>query len=232
MLKEILNDLKKAGKPEIAATSVKFFKEPVNLYGLKSADAKAIMKKYLPAVKKMDKKEVFELVEELMKDRHLESQSIASEFVYAIRNKFEKSDFKTFERWVDTYITNWANCDVFCNHSMNALIEMYPELISDIKKWTKSKNRWVMRGAAVTFILSARHGRFHKDVYEIADAMLTSDDDMVQKGYGWALKAAGESDPKTVYEFVTKRVKTMPRTAYRYAIEKLPVDMRKMAMSL
>lgn len=232
MLKEILNKLKKAGDPKVAATSDRFFKEPINLYGLKSADAKRIQKEYIPVIAKMDKKDVFELCEGLMADNHLESGSIAAEFAYSIRDKFEKSDFKIFDKWVKEYITNWANCDVLCNHSVNALIEMYPALMPEIKKWSKSKNRWVKRASAVTFILSARRGHFLDDVFEIAETLLTDPDDMVQKGYGWALKAAGEYDPQRVFDFVTKRVDKIPRTAYRYAIEKLPADMRKKAMSL
>ncbi|MDR0726573.1 MAG: DNA alkylation repair protein [Rickettsiales bacterium] len=232
MLQEILNKLKKAGDPKIAASSGKFFKEPVNLYGLKYADTKSILKEYLPLISKMEKKDVFALYDALLADNHLESGSIAAEFAYHIRNKFEKSDFQVFDKWVKEYITNWTNCDVLCNHSVNALIEMYPELMPDIKRWSKSKNRWVKCASAVTFILSAHQGHFLDDVFEIAETLLTDPDDMVQKGYGWALKAAGEFDPKRVFDFLTKRVDKMPRTAYRYAIEKLPTDMRKDAMAL
>lgn len=232
MLQEIIDKIKKAGNPAVAESSRKFFKEPANFYGLKSATTTAIAKEFLPRIKQMSKADVFDLAEQMYKMNHLESTSMATDFVYSKRTEFEKSDFKIFERWVNEYFTNWAMVDVFFNHSMNTLVEKEPELTRELKKWTKSKNRWVKRAAAVTFIISARHGRFHDDVFEIADALLTDTDDMVQKGYGWALKAAGESDPKRVFDFVVARVHKMPRTAYRYAIEKLPVDMRKRAMSL
>jgi 3-methyladenine DNA glycosylase AlkD len=232
MLQEILNKFKSAGDPKIAAGAMRFFKEPIKSYGLKSADASKIAKEYFAQIDSMEKSDVFELCEELMKTDYMEAFSAACEFCYRARKKFEKSDFKIFENWVGAYINNWAKCDTFCNHSVNALVEAYPALIADIKKWTRSKNRWVRRAAAVTFILSARHGRFIDDVFEIADDMLTDDDDMVQKGYGWALKAAGEYAPDRVYDFVTQRVSRMPRTAYRYAIEKLPLQMRRAAMKL
>lgn len=232
MLKEIVAKLKSAGDKKTAESSKRFFKEDVNFFGLKSAQTRGIAKEYMPSIAKMDKSAVFELAQQLMKLNYLESSSVASDFVYAKRRDFTKSDFKVFEKWANEYITNWAACDTFFNHCMNALIEKFPELIPDIKKWCKSRNRWVRRAAAVTFILSARHGKFIDDVFEIADTMLTDEDDMVQKGYGWALKAAGESAPTRVYDFVTARHARMPRTAYRYAIEKLPADMRKKAMSL
>ncbi len=231
MEKEIIAKLKAAGTPQRIASAARFFKEPAQFWGLTSAEQQKIAKTYFHKIDAMGKADVFALAEALYRYNRLESTSMASEFVYRRRADFTKSDFKIFQKWCEKYFTNWAMVDVFFNHSMSDLIEKFPDLVSELKKWTAAKNRWVKRAAAVTFILPARHGKFHNDVLQIADALLTDDDDMVQKGYGWALKAVGESDPKRVLDFVTARVKRMPRTAYRYAIEKLPNDMKKQAMS-
>jgi 3-methyladenine DNA glycosylase AlkD len=53
---------------------------------------------------------------------------------------------------------------------------------------------------------------------------------LVQKGYGWMLKAASEARQKEVFDFVIKHKATMPRTALKYAIEKMPADMKAEAM--
>ena len=42
------------------------------------------------------------------------------------RIDYEKEDLAVFRRWIDTYITNWASCDGFCNHTMGDFIEKYP----------------------------------------------------------------------------------------------------------
>ncbi len=55
-------------------------------------------------------------------------------------------------------------------------------------------------------------------------------DDMVQKGYGWMLKEASKKHQAEVFDYVMKRKAEMPRTALRYAIEKMPAEMRKKAM--
>ena len=68
-------------------------------------------------------------------------------------------------------------------------------------------------------------------VFEIADILLLDKDDMVQKGYGWMLKEASNHEPKKVFEYVMRHKKEMPRTALRYAIEKLSPDLRKQAMA-
>ena len=107
---------------------------------------------------------------------------------------------------------------------------MYPGYISELKEWATSDNRWVRRGAAVTLIIPARKGLFFDDILQIATTLLHDKDDLVQKGYGWMLKAASEAYQKEVFDFVVSHKATMPRTALRYAIEKMPQELRKEAM--
>jgi 3-methyladenine DNA glycosylase AlkD len=83
----------------------------------------------------------------------------------------------------------------------------------------------------VTLIIFARRGLYLPLVFRIADVLLGDTDDMVQKGYGWMLKAASESHEQEVFDFVMERRAVMPRTALRYAIEKMPQERRKLAMS-
>ena len=70
-----------------------------------------------------------------------------------------------------------------------------------------------------------------KDIFEIADILLLDKGDLVQKGYGWMLKAASKSYQKEVFEYVMKNKTKMPRTALRYAIEKMPKDLKVKAMA-
>ena len=107
---------------------------------------------------------------------------------------------------------------------------MYPSYISNLKKWAKSKNRWVRRASAVSLIIPARRGKFLKDMFEIADILLLDQDDLVQKGYGWMLKTASQAHQKEVFDYVVKNKTRMPRTALRYAIEKMPKSLKEKAM--
>jgi 3-methyladenine DNA glycosylase AlkD len=49
---------------------------------------------------------------------------------------------------------------------------------------------------------------------------MNDSDDLVQKGYGWVLKDASYYHKKEVIKFLLKH-KKMPRTALRYACERL-----------
>jgi 3-methyladenine DNA glycosylase AlkD len=107
---------------------------------------------------------------------------------------------------------------------------MFPGFMPEFKKWARSDNRWVKRASCVSLILPARRGEFLADVFELADILLLDLDDMVQKGYGWMLKEASRKHTKEVFDYVVKHKKNMPRTALRYAIEKMPVNLKKKAM--
>lgn len=87
------------------------------------------------------------------------------------------------------------------------------------------------RAAAVSLIIPARKGLFLKDIFGLAEILLSDSEDMVQKGYGWMLKAASEAYEDNIFSFVMNHKAQMPRTALRYAIEKMPEDMKKQAMA-
>lgn len=208
----------------------RFFKEEIKLHGVKSADVRKISKTYYKEVKHLSKGEIFRLCEELWKSGYNEEMGVACEWSYSLRAKYTSDDFDIFERWLQLYVSNWASCDTLCNHTIGTVVEMYPEHISRLKEWATSDNRWVKRAAAVTLIIPARRGLFLKDIFEIADTLLLDGDDMVQKGYGWMLKAASEYYQKEVFEYVLSRKDVMPRTSLRYAIEKMPKELKVEAM--
>jgi 3-methyladenine DNA glycosylase AlkD len=107
---------------------------------------------------------------------------------------------------------------------------MYPEYLVRLKDLAKSDNRWLRRASSVTLIKPAKKGKFLSEILEIADILLLDKDDLVQKGYGWMLKVASEANKKEIFEYVIKNKATMPRTALRYAIEKMPKDLKNKAM--
>ncbi|MFA5383484.1 MAG: DNA alkylation repair protein [Eubacteriales bacterium] len=131
---------------------------------------------------------------------------------------------------MNSIIENWAKCDGFCNHSVGSLIEKFPESLKEIKSWTRSKNRWLKRAAAVSLIIPAKKGKHLADIFEIADDLLPDKDDMVQKGYGWLLKEASRLNQKEVFDYMVRNKRIMPRTALRYAIELMPKELRAEAM--
>ena len=233
-LRQVRQSLKEHADAQTLAGSKRFFKEndspKLKFLGVKSALVKKVAREQFAAIKGTPKKDVFALCEQLWQSGYLEETVLACDWAYRFRREFEAKDFETFERWVGQYVNNWASCDTLCNHTIGTLLEMFPKLIGKLKRWAKSDNLWLRRAAAVSLIVPARKGLFHKEIFEIAKILLRDEEDLVQKGYGWMLKAAADSDQDTVFQFVMSHKATMPRTALRYAIEKMPDEMRKMVM--
>lgn len=227
---EIRTELHNSIDEKTRDTFRRFFKEEVEAYGCKSAVVTKIAKKYWKEVRVRDKQEIFTLCEELYSSGFLEEAGIASSWIPNLKESFEPADMNLFRRWINTYITNWAACDGFCNHSVGDFIEMYPEYIGALKEWAQSDNRWMRRAAAVSLIIPAKRGKYLGEVIEIADLLLTDGDDMVRKGYGWLLKEASRLHEDEVFRYVMDHKKEMPRTSLRYAIELMPPEKKALAM--
>ncbi len=236
MKKELINGLRLAlqnkADAETRKSSSRFFKkgEEALLYGVKNAEVAKIAKEFFDQVKSYSKQDIYTICEELWKSKYFEEAIIACKLTERLEKQYKPEDFKIFEHWVNEYVNNWADCDTLCNHTIGTFMMMYPEYINELKRWAKSPNRWTKRASAVTLIIPARKGLFLNEILEIADILLLDKDDMVQKGYGWMLKAASESNQKAVFDYVITNKKEMPRTALRYAIEKMPKDLKIEAM--
>jgi 3-methyladenine DNA glycosylase AlkD len=83
----------------------------------------------------------------------------------------------------------------------------------------------------VSLVLPARKGEQLALVFQVADLLLEDEEDLVRKGYGWLLKVTSQSYPEEVYRYVMAKRGRMPRVSLRYAIEKLPEQMRQQAMA-
>ncbi len=210
--------------------SQSFFKEKIKSYGVKSAIVGKIGKEHFKQLRGKTKNEIFDLCDQLWLSGYIEESFIACNWSYSVHKEFSSEDFSLFKKWISIYVNNWASCDTLCNHTVGEFIEMYPEFLSELKRFAKSENRWMRRAAAVSLIIPAKKGKFLPDIFEIADILLLDGDDLVQKGYGWMLKSASHTHQQEVFEYVVRNKAVMPRTALRYAIEKMPKELKTLAM--
>ena len=232
ILQEIRRELQKNANEQYRQSIQRFFKEEVKLFGVKTPLVRKISQKYFSTIKDKPKQEIFSLCEKLLESGFGEERGVAFDWAFRLREKFEKKDFPLLESWLKKYVTNWGACDNLCCTALGYFIYQFPEYFPKVKKWAVSKNRWVRRASAVVLIYSINKKKSLVPVFEIADILLLDKDDMVQKGYGWMLKEASNHEPEKVFEYVMSHKKEMPRTALRYAIEKLSLNLKKQAMAL
>ena len=231
IIQEIRRDLKKYLDKKYRDGAERYVKEGIVLYGVRASIVRKMAAKYFAKVRTKGKEEIFRLCEALLKSDYNEEKTIAFSWAFRIKKQYAPSDFYDFERWLKKYVLNWGQCDDFCRHAFGELIDQFPQFLPEVKNWTKSKNRWLRRAAAVIMIYPIRKRKYLNTIFEIADRLLLDDDYLVQKGYGWMLKDASIFYPQEVINYVMKNKTKMSRTALRYAIERYSPALKKKAMS-
>lgn len=229
-INQINRDLLNAVHPGHKESTLRFFKEPINVYGVRLPDVRKLAAQYTKQMRATALSDAWHLSEQLLRTDYMEDATIALALVYARKKEWAMSDFNTLEQWLNSYVSNWALCDDICTHAMGHCITTFPEILPRIHAWVGSENRWVRRAAAVSFILPARRGNNLADVLHVAQKLLHDTDNLVQKGCGWMLREAAKKHEKTIIDYLETHKHAMPRTMLRYAIERMPVTIKQQLM--
>lgn len=119
-------------------------------------------------------------------------------------------------------LNNWDIIDCSCRDVVGGYLMTRPRNILD--KLAHSQNMWERRIAIVSTWQFIRAGQLD-DTFRIAELLLGDSHDLIHKATGWMLREAGKKDEQALRTFLDKHASTMPRTALRYAIERLhPAD--------
>lgn len=176
---------------------------------------------------------VLSICNELLREHSWGLGVIAFDWAYRVKEQYSEDTYEVFYGWLKNYVRGWGDCDDFCTHAFGELLRRYKSLFSKVMAWTKDEDFWVRRASAVILIPAILH-----DDYEgiapliISDLLMADKHDLVQKGYGWMLKSLSQVDKESVTNYLIDNHTQMPRTAYRYALEKYDKETRKKLMSL
>ncbi len=225
LLAEVRRQLVSFAEPEHREGAFRFFQEQVELYGVRSPDVKKVTSFAYREWKQWKAAERNAFCESLWANGSLEEGSVAISLYRKVAKSCGRCEFKLFERWIDRHVRNWAHCDGVSSWLVAASIGNVPELIGELPRWTRSRNRWKRRTAAVSLLQEAKRGRHTVEIFEIADLLIEDDDDMVQKGTGWLLKETYPKRPSAVVRYLEPRKQRPVRLLLRYAAEKMtPAD--------
>ena len=126
-------------------------------------------------------------------------------------------------------INNWDLVDLAAIWVVGRYLADKPRKI--LYKLAKSKNLWERRTAIVSTAYFIKGGDLD-DTYEIAELLIDDEHDLIHKATGGWLREAGKRDRKRLLSFLDKHAATMPRTALRYAIERLDKKQRDRYMKM
>lgn len=190
--------------------------------GLKTITIRRLSAKLFRSLEDKNIDNVFSVCEEFLEQHDWAMGVIAFDWANRVQEQYNEYTFDIFESWLIKYVRGWGDCDDFCTHAFGVLLIQDHQLFDRIFKWTNHSDFWMRRAAAVILIPSIFHDRYHMfDPFRISDALMQDQNDLVLKGYGWMLKILSTKEKDKVYEYLLKNKNIMPRTAFRYALEKM-----------
>jgi len=216
------DDLRRGGSPEHAQGVQWFFKEEVRSHGWRTAALRRFARQTSREILKNDgMKTLLRVADRLFTGRVLEEKVFAVLLLENSVGKFGEPEFRMFEGWLDR-ITSWADHDALVHDLIAPMIVAEPKRARHALRWMKSQSRWRRRAAAVSLIRPARERILFAEIVRVSEALLSDDDDMVQKGLGWLLREAAKADPKATVPYLLRIRGRAPRLVLRTACETLP----------
>lgn len=130
-------------------------------------------------------------------------------FKYYLRNRFA--------------IRNWDGVDDSAPYIVGAwLLERDKSVLDQL---ACSRRIWDRRIAIVATLWFIRHGQTAR-TFHIAQMLFGDPEDLIHKATGWMLREAGKRDLPALRRFLKAHHQAMPRTMFRYAIERFPEEER------
>ena len=95
-----------------------------------------------------------------------------------------------------------------------------------LERLARSRNLWSRRVAMIATLHFIVRGD-HRDAIRIATLLVHDEHDLIHKAVGWMLREVGKrASADALNQFLATHAATMPRTALRYAIERMPASER------
>ncbi len=227
---QVKTELDKLSDPEYAGRLQGFFKTGEGEYGegdvflgLRVPETRRVAKKY----RKIPLTDVLELLRSGIHEHRLIALFILTE-------QFNRGDGEVRRQIVELYlrnteyVNNWDLVDSSAHKILGAwLVDRPREVLYEL---AGSESLWERRISIISTFAFIDKGDL-ADALALARVLVDDGHDLIHKASGWVLREVGKKDQSVLEEFLVEHHKTMPRTMLRYAIEKLPGDLRRFYMA-
>jgi 3-methyladenine DNA glycosylase AlkD len=226
ILKNLRKDLNLYASPQRAEGLKRFFKTGKGQYGegdiflgVQVPDLRKIVRKYtnIPLDNTL----------QLLRSKIHEERLIALLIMVENAKRSDEGGREIlFKKYLENmlYINNWDLVDLSADKIIGSYLFEKPKNI--LYSLAVSENLWERRIAVMATFDFIKKG-FYQETLKIAKILLNDQHDLIHKAVGWMLREIGKRCSQEVLEqFLLVNYKQMPRTMLRYAIERLPEELR------
>jgi 3-methyladenine DNA glycosylase AlkD len=233
---KITDELQAIATPERAKASAWFFKTGKGQYGegdvfigITNPDLRAICKNH--------KHLIFSELQELL-NNPIHEYRMAALFILVEQMKKAKAigeadvSQEIYEFYLDNVynINNWDLVDCSARDIVGAYL--FNKDRSILYDMARTDHLWTQRIAIVSTHYFINQKQFF-DTLKISEILLSHKHDLIHKAVGWMLREAWKKGGnEQVESFLEQNISRIPRTALRYAIEKMSDERKKYFMTL
>ena len=228
----VINELKKYASEKRKNSNEWFFKTGKGEYGEGDRFIGVSMPDIRKAIKEYKKLPFPEIEKLLLSPIHEVRMSGVLILTNNAKRAFKKKDIDEHKKIAGFYlknkqgINNWDLVDVSCHYVIGDAIvnNIYDlKLLDDL---ASSDILWDRRIAMVSTIAFIRTGDVLPTII-LAKKLLDNKEDLMHKAVGWMLREAWKREPAIIEDFLLENYNAIPRTALRYAIERMEETKRK-----
>jgi 3-methyladenine DNA glycosylase AlkD len=214
---------------------LKFHKHDEYLsYGLKASEFREILKEFQPQFLKLSLQERMDLAARFLQ-AHIGELGHMGLYILTLSVENLGPGHFAYLEGLPEHFRSWSHVDHISLGVMQPLLWRYrTETLDLLDKWTRSPVRWKRRAAVVTFTReAAKSGEFTEDVIQLCEKLIWDQEDIVQKGVGWALKDNLRSAPDRILPYIKDlRRRGVSSTIVLYAIRDLKGAKRQEVMAV
>lgn len=231
-MSKITDELQAIATPQRAESSTWFFKTGKGQYGegdvfigVSNPDLRAVCKKHLSLK--------FEELQELL-DSEIHEHRMAALIILVEQMKKAKGEVQQeiYEFYLDNThrINNWDLVD--CSARDIVGLYLFDKDRSILYDMARTDHLWTQRIAIIATHYFINKKQF-LDTLNISEILLSHKHDLIHKAVGWMLREAWKKQGEEQVEaFLEHNIGRIPRTALRYAIEKMNDERKKYFMQL
>lgn len=230
--KKLISELKTKSNQSDAIFLQRFFKTRPGEYGegdrflgIRVPITREIAKQY---IKDLEIVGLTELLQNKWHEVRLAALIIMqAQFKKASQDK-QQDLYELYSNNIGKGINNWDLVDVSCPNIVGAYL--YDKNRFPLYELAEGE-LWHKRVSIISTFYYLKCGE-PGDTYNLAEKLVYEKHDLLQKAVGWSLREMGKLDNQLLEKFLTTFAATMPRTALRYSIEKLPPAQKNYFMNL